>query len=704
MGADGGLSGGVDAAPGARDDDANLLELPDDHEKDMARVAAVMYGRDQPAATRDGSGSAFMGSVFLDMANAGVLPDVGVLPAEIRPRTVQAFIWMQAERRKIFMKELEQLRTSWQLRRTNIINKIEAQQKMLLVQLDELYVSCEHREVEVHNLASMLSGVQDQMAKLKAEFEKDVPKNQAALNPAEPEDGKPPPREKTHIDAVADELGLAMEMGLADSPDSAMEKQASNAAKVSEYKSKQMQRERTGFGKVQSQCWGEFNPMKKIVSHPAFEAWSLTVIVLQAIFMGIVAQYEASVVYDPYDYKLRFSDAQATFQNGATYRKIEDWTMDDNLDIGETVFYIWYIVEVILKLIAYRCNFFTNVDWRWNLFDVFCILPWAWIIDAANDTNDDGGGSSGLSFFRVLRLLKLARMLRVVRFMRVFRELRVMMNMMLRSLNTLLWSCILEILIIYVFCMVICLGFTTYLDNNNRSKFVHIHEDSLHKHWGGIWRGMKTLYWSVTFGVDWADIALDMQAMGALYHAIFLIFIMLSVFGVFNVILGVLVVQAHNVVAEDTRSVLVQEQKQSERMLKAAGAVLHRIDVDKTNLLTWDEFETLSSHQDIQDFLNWLDIDMNSAQKLYDALSSGGDGFVDIDQFLEGCTKVKGGANRRSIFQIQQSMGMYMRQMKCLMIHFEENMNRLYPMAVEGGEMHQPAVSLGPRLRIARMS
>merc|ERR1719174_2306328 len=100
------------------------------------------------------------------------------------------------------------------------------------------------------------------------------------------------------------------------------------------------------------------------------------------------------------------------------------------------IFYVWYVTEVVLRLLAFKCNFFTNSDWRWNVFDLLCVLPWNML--SALVSGDEGSGG-GMSFFRVIRMLKMIKMMRVIRLMRFFRELRLMMQMMTHSLMTLMW-------------------------------------------------------------------------------------------------------------------------------------------------------------------------------------------------------------------------------------------------------------------------
>lgn len=671
-------------------------ELRDAEQVDMKKVAAILYGKREHAAAKD-----------RDRHYNGILPDVGPLPDRIEPNTFPAFVWLQRERRKIFVQEVEEIRAQWTLRRQPIVDKFMAQQRMLEAMLEELWRACDGREWEVDGLQAMMTDVEDKMRTLKESIENEI--GGEGVNHGEDNN-----LEAVNLDKLAEELDLVKER-VVDEDGNVIDEWQTEKTK--------MDRKKETF-RVQS-WWvamGLYSPTElaprenllvRIVTSRPFEGWCLFVIVAQAIIMGISAQWDANqlfpkdIYFRNHDFGYIVGDYMQTVGGSvglatsapSTGSLVPD--EDNPWDVFEWIFYAWYIFEVVVKLVAFRLNFFTNVDRNWNLFDVFCIFPWSVIIDATTD----GSGSSGLSFFRIIRLLKLAKMLRVIRLMRFFRELRLMMYMMIKTSTTTLWSLVLMVMIMYVFTIIILMGYENFLRSAKRDKFDLKDEisRSLWSHWGGVWPGMKTLYWTTTRGIDWGDTSLDLQGIGAIYHGAFLVYVVLTILGIGNIFVGMFTTQAAVVAGEDAATVMAEEQKRKDGLMKATKNALHRIDIEKSNLISWDEFETLSEmNKDVQDFLGWLDLGLSQAKQLFRALAGGEDVNVDIDLFLWGCTQVKGSARRSQITTCRRFLQQFMDQTKCMMVYFEDSMDKLYPQAAETHSQKIPVMPLGPRLRLAR--
>ena len=87
------------------------------------------------------------------------------------------------------------------------------------------------------------------------------------------------------------------------------------------------------------------------------------------------------------------------------YDQSDQWTLI--MTTSNTVFLAIYIVEIILKFIAFQLNFFHDSG---NVFDLLVVIS-----SIADEITAAGGGSSGLQALRVLRVLRVLRTLRIVR-------------------------------------------------------------------------------------------------------------------------------------------------------------------------------------------------------------------------------------------------------------------------------------------------
>merc|ERR1712217_418270 len=141
----------------------------------------------------------------------------------------------------------------------------------------------------------------------------------------------------------------------------------------------------------------------------------------------------------------------------------------------EWLFTAFYMLELVLKVIVHRLQFFgiyngrfpppddAGSEWKWNLFDLFLVLTALYdgIVQLTLDDRESAGAN--MTWMRLLRLLKMLKMLRVVRLMRFFRELRLMFFTIGGSFRSLLWAMTMLFMINYIFALCFMQGASAYL-------------------------------------------------------------------------------------------------------------------------------------------------------------------------------------------------------------------------------------------------
>eukprot|EP00913_Durusdinium_trenchii_P011705 g10993.t1 len=84
-----------------------------------------------------------------------------------------------------------------------------------------------------------------------------------------------------------------------------------------------------------------------------------------------------------------------------------------------------FTVELVLRIFAFRLDFFTKPGWKWNIFDFTLVfLQISEEVVTAVVYTDSTSRTVNLSFMRILRVLRLVRIVRLVRVLRLIRELR----------------------------------------------------------------------------------------------------------------------------------------------------------------------------------------------------------------------------------------------------------------------------------------
>jgi len=416
--------------------------------------------------------------------------------------------------------------------------------------------------------------------------------------------------------------------------------------------------------------------MGKIVTSNKFERTALVVILVHVVFMGISAEHEA--------------------RNVGKDKSLEDenWAMA-NLEL---VFLGWYVLELALRFSVYRLNFFFNVDWKWNLFDLFCVLPIHLLVQAMMPQDKEGEGGGNFSFARVMRILKMTKMLRVARVMRFFSELRLIMHMIFYSVPVFLWTLVMLLSILYVFGIIFLQGLEGYL--SDPSMYSEEYDESLKKLWGSVGTGMISLFMALTGGLDWRDAADPLTAAGEIYYALFLFYIAVLYIAVLNVLIGMFCESAQQVASRD-EDTMIQDENSSEEFYRANMMNLYKLlDQDGNGEITYSEFHKEKDNPEVRAIFHNIGLDVSrDAKQLFESLGGADDNKVDIAEFVEGCKEFQGDAKRRQLMTLSKLSRTYMRRSACFMCYVEDTMREIYRAVVRSRDASLPVTSLSERLK-----
>ncbi|MBA4251854.1 MAG: voltage-gated sodium channel [Chlorobiaceae bacterium] len=201
------------------------------------------------------------------------------------------------------------------------------------------------------------------------------------------------------------------------------------------------------------------------------------------------------------------------------------------LTIDRAILFI-FVIEIILKLFAFRLSFFKNA---WNVFD-FVIVAIALF------------PASGI--FAVLRSL---RILRTLRLLKTVPRLRFIIEALLRTLPSLGWIFVLLMLVIYVFAVI-----GTKLFGNTFPEW-----------FGTLWLTMFTLFQIMTLE-GWAEIARALMTHYPISVFYFLLFILIASYTALNIFIAVVV----NTMNEIEKKNEELEMKNLEKIIKSEKSEL----------------------------------------------------------------------------------------------------------------------------------
>ncbi|CAE7608675.1 unnamed protein product [Symbiodinium natans] len=322
----------------------------------------------------------------------------------------------------------------------------------------------------------------------------------------------------------------------------------------------------------------------------------------------------------------------------------------------DIAFTAWFGLELLIKMIADRMQFFVGEERAWNWFDM------ALVVESFIGLFSTG---SKLSFLRIFRVFRLVRVVKVVRSVKALARLRTMIFAILSSFVDLLWAFLVIVLIVFVFAIVFDNAVADYFDGLtvdwNATDTTLIEEvEALNQLFGNLPETMISLWSAVSGGNDWMNYGdLVRKAGGWFYFGLFNFYIAFCVVGMFNVVTGVFVDSAVCVrTGDEVVQGYLDDLRQTTEEIKG---FFKDADADGSGTLNWDEFQSHMKNPAVKAYFSGLDIDPEEAEIIFTILDGDKSKEIKIDEFVNGTMKLKGSATKLDLMalmydQTRQSM------------------------------------------------
>jgi hypothetical protein len=364
----------------------------------------------------------------------------------------------------------------------------------------------------------------------------------------------------------------------------------------------------------------------KVVKTVYFDALSYFFIIANSIFIGASMEHHLSCA-------------------------IEGCAGDGTFDVVETAFVAWFLVELLLKVLAEDVRVFLGPDKLWNLLDLVLVASAIGQLAAES-------GAPSVVLTRNVRLFRVVSILRVVRVVRICQSLRVMIYAILRSLDALFWVLAVLAFFMYIFAMAFMHAATEQFRDNEHTmlslcptcsagldcaaKCAHL--KWLEDHLGSFLKVMLTLFQSMTGGLDWAEVYDQLNLINGVHSFTFVVFIYFIVFLVMNVVTATVVDVTSGVSKRDHDLVVKEEMKRLREYTRDIKEFFKDADTDRSGQLSFEEFTMHLQDPQVKAYFNSLDLDTRQADILFHLLDRDESGEVGISEFLDGCLRLKGEA------------------------------------------------------------
>jgi hypothetical protein len=335
---------------------------------------------------------------------------------------------------------------------------------------------------------------------------------------------------------------------------------------------------------------------------------------------------------------------------------------------------VFFLVELLMRLQVDRMKFFFTDGWRWNLFDMF--LVFFSIVDAIIQYGYDAdAGAIGQS----MKTIKMLRIVRVFRVFRFFTELRILALMILDSFRSLTWALVMLMIIMYVFAI--------WFTQDVASHILKVREQGgtvdpvLSDHFGSLLLSLLSLFHSMLNGISWIELT-NALTYNESMRALFLFYVAFTLLAVLNIITGVFVDNAVQT-AHTQREFLVEKQiEQKQKWLQEMKELFQEMDTQGAGSISLQTIQDFLKDARVESYFQALGLEPHDTERLFDHLDDDNSGEVSLDEFLQGCLRLRGQARSIDVYSV-------MHDVKTLTGRFDDLLEKIRGVARLASEHHK---------------
>mmetsp|Transcript_41370 Transcript_41370/g.119014 ORF Transcript_41370/g.119014 Transcript_41370/m.119014 type:complete len:699 (+) Transcript_41370:42-2138(+) len=311
-------------------------------------------------------------------------------------------------------------------------------------------------------------------------------------------------------------------------------------------------------------------------------------------------------------------------------RNLEESGAYKEVDIVVAVF---FILELGLRLFVYRLKFFTMTGWRWNALDVTVVALQLLEQLAVLANIGDSSIPIPLSLMRLLRILRLIRIIRAIRLLRYMNDLRTIVLSVTSSMKPLLSTIVLLALVVYIMAVYFTQLTLHYRIDNRGSDRDGVEE--LELYFGSVGAASMSLFQTVTGGLEWRSMMDPLiEHISPLMGAVLALYVLFTSLALMNIVTGVFVETALQRGREEKNVYMINQ-------LRELFGVL---DNNGNGTIAWTEVQENLDDPKLQAFFKDIDLDISEARGLFLLLDRDASGWIDADEFLSGCLRLRGPA------------------------------------------------------------
>eukprot|EP00931_Biecheleriopsis_adriatica_P121452 TRINITY_DN96539_c0_g1_i1.p1 TRINITY_DN96539_c0_g1~~TRINITY_DN96539_c0_g1_i1.p1 ORF type:complete len:649 (+),score=126.38 TRINITY_DN96539_c0_g1_i1:55-2001(+) len=357
-----------------------------------------------------------------------------------------------------------------------------------------------------------------------------------------------------------------------------------------------------------------FTGLAAFVRTPCFDYISSTVLIANALFIGVQVQFDYAE------------------------------SVPDSITWVDYSFSLLFVLELGMRLYGFGCHLFwvTSPERSWNWFD-FGIVSFSTVDTILNIAlAGESSALANISVLRMIRIVRITRVLRIIRVMKSFKDLRILLGAIASTLKTGVYAFVLILAAMWMFAIAIAQMVAQYrAELKKQGKDI---SEDLEFFYGSLFKAILSLYMTISGGVDWRDAAMPLLDVNPLAFAMFLFYTLIMSLCVLNVLTGIFCQAAIESAAADQENIIEFQLFEKQRYVETLEKLFSDFDDDLNGKCSLQEFETHLSNSTMQALLRSLEIEVRDALTLFELLDTDGTGEIDLDEFVTGCITLRGGA------------------------------------------------------------
>lgn len=327
---------------------------------------------------------------------------------------------------------------------------------------------------------------------------------------------------------------------------------------------------------------------------------------------------------------------------------------DEHNDGDDSRSVVWILLEVFFML-TFMFEVFIKIKyhtWKWIFMDGWNFFTFV----VASMAVIDGVILQALGLHGQLRMLSLVRVVGIMRLLRVIRlfkglkELRLIMQGLIGSLGMLSWTVVILVVFLYISAVFTTSSIGRSDDFEQTMKLSNGWDyDEL---FGSVGRSMYTLLQCLTRD-GWSSQVARYVIVQQGYMAFFFIsFGLMSTYGLLNLVVSVIVEQTLTAARSNDNRVRAKEERMKRAELDGLKEIFLLSDQDGSGELDVNEFLEALEDDEILWKMRSLDLPIDDAARLFTVIDGAGTRALTMEEFIEGCTKLKGPARSRDLLAI----------------------------------------------------